>query len=590
METLPSNLPPDYHSLYLDNNAFKILNKINFNLSSLPHLRELSIAKNNITYVQNGTLNRLTKVVSLDMRDNLLSSVPYGISRMNNLQILDLSGNLIKRIPPEIFHLHNRLQTLFFDQNLVDVTTIEPGTFSSLVKLRKLSLSLSMGLYYGSAWEDPSYGRFISIPSGFDDYSDVQDYMSARCVNASSWFDPVEGSLSLVSLSLSYCQIKCLSSESLNVWFSNLQILDLTNNLLETFEDDIFYSVVNLEELYLEGNRLRYIPDNLFSSLSSLRILNLKRNQLLYVSAQSLLPISGTLTYLDISANLMETWNATSSVEFNHLKELSIRRNFISDDVQLSFTSIPYLEILKLGANNIKQFPNVTHMKHLTTILLSDNLIRVIPEHALQGCKKLQILKLNGNRLRTVPKSAILKAKRLQVLETKNNPLACDCNIKWLSEGIETFPDVWYFQYEMIASSTCSSPAFLANQTLIDAFAEASTDMICNHIPDTKSMVLLVVIWLSVVAFIVVVKLYRLCPISRRHFHAIRFRDSLFEEDPALLNFFTKDKKVGKYKLVGESGTASKEVIEPLPSQSNQPVTPSKLRKVNWSKMPETQV
>lgn len=164
IDVLPSGLPRDYHSLSVRNSYFPTLTPENFNVSTLENLRELSLANSTLEVVQNGTLSKLTKLVSLDLRDNLLYELPYGISLMTKLQILDMTGNFVHGISSHTFIRHYHLRNLFLDENLLNLSQIDRGSFSSLFRLRKLTISRRTDINYDQYYSSLLQNSYNSSP------------------------------------------------------------------------------------------------------------------------------------------------------------------------------------------------------------------------------------------------------------------------------------------------------------------------------------------------------------------------------------------------------------------------------------------
>lgn len=603
MQELPAHLPEEYHSLYFNDNNFTHLTPDNFNLSSLQHLRELALVNSGVTSVTNGTLSMLTKLISLDMSQNLLHTVPYGISKMTKLQILDMRSNSIKTIPSETFLDHNQLRTLFLDGNEIDLTQIERGTFSSLVKLRKLTMSdmeAASSPSFNAEVSDDYYDNYNSVSSSYD----MMINQSVQCVNVASWFDLPKRNLSLLVLTISNSNIQCLAESSFNQWFHKLEILDLSMNQLTSLPDDLFVHLFNLEEVYLQNNFLQHIPA-IFASNSNLRILNLKRNQLLFLSPETLYPLSNSLMKLDVSGNYLPVWNATSLTIFDQLQDLSIQRNMLNDEEEpLNFNNIPYLMYLQLDHNKLRHFPNVRRLGYLKTVKISYNRIRFLEEDIFQGCYALEEVYLNSNLLKTIEKSVFHKAKQLREFQISDNPLKCDCNVRWLVSVLVEEPE-YVFQYDLITRATCTSPPYLKDKLLVEALGDYYPSLICNSFPKLHHMTWLIAVWLSVLTFVVGCKLYHIFRGSRRNWYICRKRERILEDDQTLIDLLKKNRKVGKYELVRESDfellrqqSTTSETPEPMltstPSKQDEPKlspgSPAKLDKVKWNTMPETPV
>lgn len=63
----------------------------------------------------------------------------------------------------------------------------------------------------------------------------------------------------------------------------NIRNLHLSDNLINTFEENTFLDLENLDALYLDNNQISHLPEGLFSGTTSLRILDLSHNLLNHI-------------------------------------------------------------------------------------------------------------------------------------------------------------------------------------------------------------------------------------------------------------------------------------------------------------------
>ncbi len=108
------------------------------------------------------------------------------------------------------------------------------------------------------------------------------------------------------------------------------------------------------------------------------------------------------------------------------------------------------------------------------------NLLSVEPQ-AFQGASSLRLLDLCYNRLSTLERSVFPASEALQTLLIGQNPLVCDCRLRWL---LERTPPLLYGDVQ----PECSSPAPLAGKFLRDLVEpQISRYVICTK-PRVVSM------------------------------------------------------------------------------------------------------
>lgn len=89
----------------------------------------------------------------------------------------------------------------------------------------------------------------------------------------------------------------------------------------------------------------------------------------------------------------------------NSLQTLNLANNAIISLPSDAFTGLPNLETIDLTGNNLKEIdPNVFRegMGRLARVILTDNLLNVIPYQALAPLKALKTLDLKFNRIVTM--------------------------------------------------------------------------------------------------------------------------------------------------------------------------------------------
>uniref|UniRef100_A0A8C9Q5F9 Slit homolog 3 protein n=1 Tax=Spermophilus dauricus TaxID=99837 RepID=A0A8C9Q5F9_SPEDA len=141
--------------------------------------------------------------------------------------------------------------------------------------------------------------------------------------------------------------------------------------------------------------------------------------------------------------------------------ELYLEGNHLTA-VPRELSALRHLTLIDLSNNSIGMLTNYTfsNMSHLSTLILSYNRLRCIPVHAFNGLRSLRVLTLHGNDISTVPEGSFNDLTSLSHLALGTNPLHCDCNLRWLSEWVKA-------GYKEPGIARCSSPEPMADRLLL---------------------------------------------------------------------------------------------------------------------------
>ncbi|XP_034051224.1 leucine-rich repeat and immunoglobulin-like domain-containing nogo receptor-interacting protein 2b [Thalassophryne amazonica] len=307
---IPEGIPIETRVLDLSKNKLRLITPDNF--SSFQQLEDLDLSDNLISVVEPGSFRSQLALRSLTFRSNVLQLVPAGVlSGLTNLTRLDLSSNRLVVLLDHAFQDLRRLTSLevgynelvFISQraftgllslqsltlersNLTVVPTEALAHLHSLVELRMRHLSISFLKPF-------SFKRLLCLRQLEIDswpWLDSLPPLSLHGVNLTTLFI-TNTNLSafpgaalhnvpyLTHLNLSYCRIKHIQQGDLGqllhlvelrlqgahlvsiesfafVGLKALQLLDVSQNHLDSLEKGVFASPDNLHRLCLGGNPL----------------------------------------------------------------------------------------------------------------------------------------------------------------------------------------------------------------------------------------------------------------------------------------------------------------------------------------------
>ncbi|OWF40560.1 slit homolog 2 protein-like [Mizuhopecten yessoensis] len=299
-----------------------------------------------------------------------------------------------------------------------------------------------------------------------------------------------------------------------------LTTLELPNNNISTLDAHTFWNMTNLKILDLSYNKITVIYSDSFGRLPNVTVLDLGHNQLATVPKR-ILQNFPRLYALTLSGNRIKTVNA---YDFTHC--LTLRSLYLSDN-QISILSDKAfvvnetggnqslkINFIFLGDNKLTEFPPLNNLNRLHGIVLSGNMIDSIPSDAMIGfpgllqfrmsynlnltdiqpgafrmLKLLKTIHMNGNKgLQSLPDGLFQNQKQLhtlflgncnlttfpeslgnwdhlKVLNLINNPLHCDCALKWLSK-----PHAWNqpANQNVISQLMCASPPEFKHKSVWD--------------------------------------------------------------------------------------------------------------------------
>ena len=238
----------------------------------------------------------------------------------------------------------------------------------------------------------------------------------------------------------------------------------------------------------LGRNQLSVIDEHAFDGLDGLNVLKLDDNRFTAVPSQSFAVIPH-LFELHLGQNGIQSLEGDVFRDLNRLSVLDLNGASVYNLSEYAFRGLRRLKVLRLGKNALDTLPGsaLQSLRHLEELYLNHNFIETIGSHALAGLSMLQtidvsyspnligissnafhenralkMINLSGNKrlknfehgaLTVVPDdengaprlSLILKDMDfkkvdkniadwalIRSVDLSNNPLSCDCHLKWL--------------------------------------------------------------------------------------------------------------------------------------------------------------
>ncbi|EDW74921.2 uncharacterized protein Dwil_GK15934 [Drosophila willistoni] len=209
---------------------------------------------------------------------------------------------------------------------------------------------------------------------------------------------------------------------------TNLMVLDLSYNRIETVHPTAFGDLASLVDLDLTNNNIVSLEDNCFKGLLTLEILVFRNNRLLDVPASNLWHLHN-LKSLDMSDNLVEFVRNDSFEGLKELLALSMRGNVMNELDPSAFEGLISLKHLDLADNNLTMVPTqqLAKLSNLTYLNLGGNRFAHLPAVAFLNLFHLRELHLSRlDYLQRIDSRAFVDNSHLQTLHLNYNPQLSD--------------------------------------------------------------------------------------------------------------------------------------------------------------------
>ncbi|XP_052242642.1 uncharacterized protein LOC127852727 [Dreissena polymorpha] len=409
-------------TLSISYNNIAQLKKVHFR--NCPLSGHVSFYSNDIGWIEDGTFDHVTSMLSLNLAKNKLTRVPGG-GDFKDLRItydLDLSYN---RINVLTYHSFNNLSCQYLILTANMITEVQSYALDG-VTLYSLSFANNpLRKLYEYSFKNLRVAENLDIGNMF--YSIVP---------------------------------------SLAFYVVSSKTLTMSAGVIDTIETSAFVNV-NVVYLYLNGNNINKVPNSIFGGRCVIsEDLFLSNNNMTYMAANAMDNSAISNLHLDNNAFTSVTQAITSQpfnklyLENNKIYEiptgfflnqtslrlLDISSNFITVLEPGVFADLRALQELKMSSNKLKTLPETFFegLSKLTYLYAANNEITHL--HSFGALTSLRVIDMSNNKIGTIAASAFAGISGVSSFYLATNPLECSCQ---LVQTLEAVTDV-------LVSATCS--------------------------------------------------------------------------------------------------------------------------------------
>lgn len=278
-----------------------------------------------------------------------------------------------------------------------------------------------------------------------------------------------ESQRSLHLLNVSYNMIKSLET-GVFTGLTHMRVVDLTGNQLDRLDKEVLWSLPHIKQVILDRNRLEFLDWDWFQGLDSLERISAKFNFIQVIEpSPSFSPQS-----LKNFGNSSSSSTGQGSWTLKNVHYLDISSNQLTRVKDYGLVVFAALKELNLGTNYIhtleeKAFLVSTSRGALERVNLSENRLGRVPSEALEKLgSTLRQLDLSSNRISDhISKNAFRRLVHLESLQLSDNPEILYIDPDALSENINLIN----FEADYLSNVTEISSALLKNKMFLENFS-----------------------------------------------------------------------------------------------------------------------
>ncbi|XP_013403978.1 insulin-like growth factor-binding protein complex acid labile subunit [Lingula anatina] len=427
---------------------------VNLQLSSIPTLptsvQRLYLSGNKLQVIQNNSFQNLNQLKYLELENSQLRKLePNAFKGLDNLQVLKLGHNRLTSLPRDLFDPTRLL--LHLDLSFNSFSAVPNDCMHYLTKLKVLNVSYN-------EITNPTLGPTFQFTKRLQ----ILDFTGNR-------MERLDGSV----------------FQTMLWWESIPKYLNLSNCNIKYIHADTFEKLYYLVDFNLSGNTGIPTPV-LRDALKQMEAASLKRLTLSYMNISAPSEIFSTLQltgleYLDLSHNDISSLGLRGFSYLNHLSQLDLSYNLISEVGDM--TGLSDLRKLSLAHNLISNLDDTVFEKlqALTDLDLSYNMLREITDGPFEELWELKSLDVTRNYIQRFEISSSLES--LEALNLSGNSLTDLGSIPLLSRL--NLLDVSHNRLQALRADLFSRSNNLKSVNFSsNIITEVSANTFTSHAPD----------------------------------------------------------------------------------------------------------
>lgn len=414
---------------------------------NLTQLETLNLGGNSLSHLNPSWFERLAKLRQLFLSFNFLlkpiTEEATFLRHLSKLEKIDLSFNFALKLYPTSLNLSKEFSNLVSLRTLhmegLVFQNIEPGTLSSLYKLKNLS-ALNLGTNFIIHSDSTIFSKFSNLKMIYlaenrlypipvkNPPPPSEGYNQGSDLSISPFLKPHPKDLDY-EISHSLIKQECFDSgrvlilSSNNLFFispkqfegyGNIACLNLSGNGFSAALNGTEFSLLpNLTYLDLSFNKIDLAYDHAFKELQKLQVLDISYNPHYFQAFGithnlNFLKNLPALRVLNMSHNSISTLT-TKMMCSKSLAELQFTNNDLGtlwkerdDSYKTLFTNLTNLTILDISHNRISKIPDNVYEylpRNLTVLCISHNSLTDFKWAKLRCFNRLEILDLSSNQL-----------------------------------------------------------------------------------------------------------------------------------------------------------------------------------------------